>query len=346
MKALNIYTSVTFIVLCFFSKAQNLVPNYSFEQIIQCTTGAGEFNGYIANWTGQVNEGWLSYFTHQCSGDSSGGGSVPYNYYEGFQYAHTGVSYASVVTFANGTDSTYPKSDPMYVDQRVYLQAALTDSLIFGKKYFVTFYVSLMNSCDYACNDIGAYFSQTAPSFNTNGKVLPYTPQVANNPMQQELSDTLNWMKVSGKFIAKGGEKYITIGNFKNDSMSSLNYLGEITAIGTLAWYYVDDVIVSADSNYADSLFSSVQNVNAPKNEAQVYPNPSSTVLNIVFSTPQQQTEYLCLYNAIGQQVECIELRHNQTIMSVAGLPSGIYLYRILDANEALVQSGKVMVAQ
>ncbi len=190
-----------------FLKGQNLVPNYSFESIIQCPTGWGSFNGYVSDWRGQQGAGSsLSYYTHQCSGDSINGGSVPYNYYEGFQYAHSGVSYASVMTFVNGTDPTYPKGDTMYVDKRDYLQAALTDSLHKGEKYFVTFYVNLMNSCDYSCNDIGVYLSTSPPPFNGNGKVLSsYIPQIANDPKKQELNDTLNWMKIKGNFIARGG---------------------------------------------------------------------------------------------------------------------------------------------
>ncbi len=210
----------TTLLFCYsFISAQNLVPNYSFENIVKCTTGEGEFNGYIDDWTGQTcSLACLCLYTHQCPGDSADGGSVPYNFFDGtyysFQYAHSGVSYCSLLTFVSGgaNDTVYPYgSDPSYSNQRNYLQAALISSLNSGVKYYVTFYVNLTNGAWYSCSNIGAYFSNSAPAFSSSGNVLSDIPQVTNDPKKQELTDTLNWMKISGSFIATGGEKYITI---------------------------------------------------------------------------------------------------------------------------------------
>lgn len=71
--------------------------------------------------------------------------------------------------------------------------------------------------------------------------VLPANPQIVNygNPV---LGDTLNWIKVSGVFKATGGEKYLTLGNFKYDNETNTS---QIQANGSAkAGYYIDDVSV------------------------------------------------------------------------------------------------------
>ena len=50
MKKLIISIAFCFLVLGI--KAQNLVPNYSFENKIQCPPSDTYFNGYVKNWTG------------------------------------------------------------------------------------------------------------------------------------------------------------------------------------------------------------------------------------------------------------------------------------------------------
>jgi hypothetical protein len=39
-----------------------------------------------------------------------------------------------------------------------------------------------------------------------------------SNPKFIMMDDTEQWVELSGFFIAKGGEQYITIGNFKDDT--------------------------------------------------------------------------------------------------------------------------------
>jgi gliding motility-associated-like protein len=103
---------------------------------------------------------------------------------------------------------------------REYVQTKLLDSLIAGHKYCVSFYVSLSDSCWYATDEIGAFFDDTATSFlySPVGPAIPgpwpVSPQVISGFY---ITDRENWTLVSGSFIAQGGEKYITIGNFTQD---------------------------------------------------------------------------------------------------------------------------------
>ena len=76
--------------------------------------------------------------------------------------------------------------------------------------------------------------------------LITANPQVLNwsNPV---IKDTMNWVKVSSVIIATGGERYLTIGNFKTDANTIIQLVN--TGGQNRATYYVDDVsIIPLDS--------------------------------------------------------------------------------------------------
>jgi gliding motility-associated-like protein len=237
-----------FILLYFFffssiQAQQNLVPNYSFEQKLKCVNTYDEFIGYVADWTGQGGNGeYLSWFTAECN--SFGMAGVPDNE-AGHQFAHTGNSYASISSY---TSSYVPY--PYDNNFRNYIQVQLTNPLKMGIRYCVVWYVSLGDTAKYACNDMGAYFSDSALVNEFPPVVKSYlTPQVANDPINNPLTDKINWIKITGSFVATGGEQYVVIGNFKDDSTSSIDSVGSKASMvifpdAAAALYYIDDVSV------------------------------------------------------------------------------------------------------
>lgn len=337
-----------FMAFLFSANAQNLVPNYSFEEYSQCAVNWDCFNGYVLDWTGQNGAGPPGWFTSLCpdSSNKNQSAGVPYNGL-GFQYAHTGNSYAQIQNFTNGGgDTSYPYKGNALKDLRNYIQVGLTDSLLAGHKYYVAFFASLADSSVYACNDIGAYFSDSLINYSSVGSVLSYhTPQVANNPIKNPLTDTMSWSKILGNFIAQGGEKYIVIGNFKNDSLSSTKYLGKRSVNATAAYYYIDDIIVSPDSNYADSVFASVQTIANPSESVSVFPNPSNGKFNFDISNYVQGIRNrIEIYNVLGEQVSQIIINNSTFTITLTNEPSGIYLYRIVSDNGNFVATGKLII--
>ncbi|WP_169316141.1 T9SS type A sorting domain-containing protein [Mucilaginibacter paludis] len=116
--------------------------------------------------------------------------------------------------------------------------------LTVGKSYCVSFYVTLEQQSQYAINHIGAYLDDGQIDTNTwNYCGLPhpqYVPQVFDTTV---INDTLNWVKIEGSFIAKGTEKYITIGNFFDKAHTT--YVTSISQGTTsYAYYLIDDVSV------------------------------------------------------------------------------------------------------
>lgn len=151
---------------------------------------------------------------------------VPLNSW-GFQNARTGVAYAAIASYAD-------------IDERVYIEAPLTDTLIKGKKYCVEFYVSLADVCKVASNNIGVCFTKDS-LINYSISYLYLLPGIPQIEEKEIITDTTNWVLISGNFVANGGERFMTIGNFRNNANTDTLTVG---GISSEANYYLDDVSV------------------------------------------------------------------------------------------------------
>ncbi len=205
----------------------NLVPNPSFESYTSCPAMTNQvykaFPWY--NPTGSTPD----YF-NSCGYDSTGMANpgIPTNI-AGYQPARTGNAYAGIgmTTFANE-----------------YLGIKLDSALKPYAKYCVEFYVSLWNYSIYSTSSLGVYFSNAKLTDFTTITILPVTPQV-ENPATNLLSDTTDWMLVSGSFISNGGEQYMTIGSFVIPSEMVIDTTYPSNIDGNI-YYYVDDVSVTS----------------------------------------------------------------------------------------------------
>lgn len=207
-------------------RAQNLVPNWSFEDTIQCPDNFGQLNR-TTFWFNPT-AGTPDYYNN-CNTQVTAFG-IPENVY-GFQVAKTGNGYSG---FLYGGPSFIP------ANAREYIETQLIDSMQNGHQYCISFYVSLSNSADMAISNVGCYLSNNSITAS-NIFNLPVTPQI-ENPVGNYLMDTLNWMRISGTFTAIGGEQYITIGNFHNDTTTDSVRIGQ--GGNLYYYYYIDDVSV------------------------------------------------------------------------------------------------------
>ena len=246
------------------SSAQvNLVPNPSFEIFDTCPN----FNilpyrsiYYAEPWVQPYLPDNSTDYFNSCNFDTLNLG-VPYNYF-GVQIPRTGNAYAG---FSSGYVS--PANN-----LREYLEVELNDSLVLGKKYCVSFFVSFANLSATSIDGFGVYFSNILLSYSSPPQgLLNLTPQVSN-PTGVILSDTLNWIEIYGEFYAAGGEKYLTIGNFKNDAAT--NYIRNTYGTKLYSYYYIDDVSVY--------LCDSTVGLDEEKiSELLLYPNPSRDIVKL-----------------------------------------------------------------
>ncbi len=184
--------------------AQNFVPNPSFETHTGCPTSPGVFS-IVGNWFLPPSHSGSPDYHHVCGNSTFG---VPVNIF-GSQLARTGQGYIGFVThFGSG-------------NFREYLQVQLTSPLTAGTSYTATAYLTLSDGSGWATDGFGFYFSNTIVSGSGSSTPLPLIPQVSN-PVGNYINSWVNWLPVTGSFVATAGMQYMTIGNFKNDASTGV----------------------------------------------------------------------------------------------------------------------------
>ena len=224
------------LILSIGARAQNLVPNPSFEIHSACPTGGQLYNA--SPWFQPLkylgNNVTISCSTDYYDSCSTYWQTLVPNNLAGHQFARTGIDYVGFSMF-------YPVNNGL----REYLETELTSSLIAGETYCIEFYVSLADTSRTAVSNFGAYFSNDSLVYDsTNAWRIPVTPQIINSPANI-VTDKDNWVKISGSFVAQGGEKFITIGNFSDSSVVTYTNVPTSGAGAiTDSYYFIDDISV------------------------------------------------------------------------------------------------------
>ncbi|TNE53411.1 MAG: OmpA family protein [Bacteroidetes bacterium] len=210
-------------------QTDNLVENGSFES----TTGKIKKLGAI-----DMANGWSSPTGARADlyvpNDKVPGIGVPQNIY-GKEDPKDGSNYVGIVS--------YSYNDKM---PRSYIMTKLKEPLKKDQNYCVKFYVSLAELSKYSANQLGVHFSKK--EFSTDAKasiieethVLHYDNKIFNA--------NYNWDMVCGSYTAKGGEKYLTLGNFSNNDETKQERNKKVAGFKgspiIAAYYYIDDVSV------------------------------------------------------------------------------------------------------
>lgn len=297
------FTSLVF--FCFSissSPAQNFVINPGLENYIICP-GFGQFDStYISNWT-KPSWGSTDYYHYNCPGIQPTS-----------QVPLSGEAYFGIIAYNFGTE------------YREYATGELSSPLAAGVQFEVKFYVSLNDGYIQAVNELGAYFSSSPPGPYANSLHIPIIPQVQNS--SGILGDTTLWMLVSGTFTAVGGEQYITIGNFNDDSSTTVTQVGSTGSYG--AYYFVDDVSVVAMpvgiAAYEAEQFS-------------IYQNPSPGIFRIKMKEAGKIFTSYKIYDYSGKHIlsEKNENHPDDFIdIDLTAYSKGIYFFRLYSETELI----------
>lgn len=226
---------------------QNLVPNPDFNTYSICPFGSGQIS-LAPPWYSP--NGSTTDFAHICAGTNDTG--IPNNKW-GSEITFAGNGYAGIRTWGtfNGNGS-----------YREYLATQLLDSLIAGEAYRLSFRISLGDSARYLTDDIGLYVSKDSiPSDN----LLPFTPHISN-PQGKVIMYPSGWHKISGQYLATGGEKHIVIGNFLDDSQTTIISRNLPEGLGrNSTYFFIDHVVVEPCSEeFPDRLFTAMDTAICP----------------------------------------------------------------------------------
>lgn len=260
-----LFAIVSFI--SFGQDGENLVPNPSFESTGKKVKRLGAIEsatGWVSP-TGARADLFISTKIEDIN--------VPTNIY-GKEDAKEGENYAGIVAYSHGNK-----------EPRTYIMNKLESPLKKGMTYCVKYNVSLAEASKYTVPFVGMMLSKRA--FGTDSKVsIIEEPSMMHFKALQDrlvLSGRYNWTEVCGTFVAQGGEKYVTIGNFLNDEESrdkatrmKPNKDVKVAQIPS-AYYYIDDISIQlldlergetcdcatedAGSNYSTTIYHRVANI-------------------------------------------------------------------------------------
>ena len=142
--------------------------------------------------------------THFCCKDCARI-SVPENIY-GKEHPKEGGNYAGIVGYSYG--NKIPRS---------YVMTKIDVPLKKGMRYCVKFNLSLAEASKYASNNIGAKLSKKPFGSDSKLPLIDEASLLHYDNDHKIMSARYDWTEVCGTFVAEGGEKYITIGNFNSD---------------------------------------------------------------------------------------------------------------------------------
>ncbi len=214
----------------------NYITNGSFEHTYTCSVNNLAL-GNIVGWNSVDSTGMApaGHYVNYCQ--SNGCCTVPLNNF-GYQYPRTGVAHVLTQLFC-----------PSCGIQRGYLKNRLKKELKANSRYCARIFLNSVHACLYSIDAVGMYFGglEVDTFSNPNSAMPNIIPQIE---LSSILFDTLNWVPLTGTFVASGNEKYLIIGCFKSNA--TVNY--SITNSSWPAWagYNVDDVsCIELDENFA-----------------------------------------------------------------------------------------------
>jgi len=149
-----------------------------------------------------------------------------------------------------------PRTGRAYVGLRIwpryneYLQVYLYRELTEGKAYAFEMYVTPSRYSNCYLKTLGVSFYPNRPPYSSRQGRESFPPQIEmNRPMG--IQDTAEWIRINGVFIAKGGEKVMTIGNFSTAPGDKYKRK-KLSFKKREAYYYIDDIsLYELDANGA-----------------------------------------------------------------------------------------------
>lgn len=211
--------------------AQNLVPNGSFEDYRVCPGSYSQHPlEFRANEWRPFSWGTPDYF-NSCS---RGGAAVPYNW-AGVSDAYDGFGYAGIYVWLG------------LKDFREYLHCKLSEPLVRDSSYHISFRYKLSSYSKFSADRIAFLISDSIASPN-NDRPLKIPASVEFVKDSALTPETGSWELASTIYKARGGEQFLTIGNFSNNGSTRTYHIQfrpeQEPMLANAAYYYIDDVRV------------------------------------------------------------------------------------------------------
>ncbi|MBN8697362.1 MAG: T9SS type A sorting domain-containing protein [Bacteroidetes bacterium] len=294
---------------------QNLVPNPNLEDTVFCPWAE---NQLPLSW---VCFGRSPDYLNSCSSALN----VP-NTPTGYHPAHSGVGMIGVFTYVNPSSSGWP-------DYREFVGIQLASTLSVGQKYYMSFFMSFarrypigMATNAIGTDKLGLKFS-TVPYSETTPPALDNFSHLYTDSIY---TDTLQWIKVSGSFIADSAYNYLMLGNFFDEANTDTLYFGGPNNWTNESYYFLDDICVTTDSMFNET-WTGINDLEQNNEKLNIYPNPSNDIIKI---STTSYIEEIYLTNCLGQTVYQAESKNkNTTEIDISAFSQGLYILKIKTEN-------------
>jgi hypothetical protein len=251
----------------------------------------------------------------------------------GYQEPHSGEGFTGFNTYQVTINNA-----------KEHLGTQLISPLIIGEKYYISFYISTAYTplqMNIATNNIGGLFTTTPYFYPLNPGDTPISlSNTAHLNTDSIISDTANWIKISGSFIADSAYNFFVVGSFFDDNNTDTLHL-PYQVVPQIAYYYLDDVCVSTDSLYSQN-WTTLSINEAQKNQILVFPNPAIDFVTIKSVYNINNVE---IYNTSGNQVfsKNYFTQENEIVIDISNLETGLYCLNIKTKN-GLNQTRKIFI--
>jgi len=315
---------------CFYfnGSSQNLVPNPSFENYSSCPDNFGQIQKAI-NWDSfSESPDYYNRCSPSCVPLNMCLG-IPQNWF-GSQEAYEGNAYVGLATYLEGNQF------------REIIGIQLVQQLIPGIKYYVSCYISNSGGynwlpiryCDGASNNIGFRFFKNAYS-QFNPCPIENFSHINETTI---ISDTTNWIKISGSFIADSSYQYFAMGNFYDDlHTDTINIENFDSTVENGVYYFVDNVCVSTDSLECIGI-NNIQNT-YQATKIDIYPNPFD--VKLILKNEFYEIVELFIFDNLFRPILQEEYSSSDFI-NTSKFDAGIYYYQ-LKYKSGLIKSGKLL---
>lgn len=273
------------------TRAQNLIPNPGFDINVGCPTQIGQIDK-ADGWS--VWGGTPDYF-HSCANPTHPIFGTPFNN-RGHRTPRSGDAYVGLFTHtifaANG---------------REFIGRPLVSPLIPGTTYYVSLYVCQADVAElgHTTNNIGVRFS-TVPFSLVNPDTALNNAHVWSSVV---INDSVNWVRISGSFVADSAYTHIGIGNYFSDSATTIV---PGTSLSNYAYYLIDDVCVSESGDDCGFTGTGLNSFEALI--GKLYPNPGKGPVFIYLNQPFRGR--IAVYDLSGKMVlsKDVEAAKGETI--------------------------------
>lgn len=295
------FLTLSFLLCSLALSGQNLIPDPSAEDFVECPNSLGFPELWLNNW--ESYRGSPDYFNN-CNSNLGSNNSF------GFQEPRSGDGYLGTILHHTSL-----------FNAREYLGITLTESMEIGQTYKVSFYASLAyrvsGGARTSCNNLGfLLMTENYLDEEEQGLIVNFS----SFSVDTIIADTMNWVFIEETIIADSSYNFIAFGNFFDDILTDFTFPFEPDNAG-FSYYYLDDFCVTTDLNGCQNYLTIIdQNQGI---QLSIWPNPTVSELNYSSGLSFSRIRIFNLQGKLVHSEEFVAEKEGKVNLNLA---TGIYL--------------------